>query len=245
MKQQANESKISTLGWILLQENLGDAAAKHVLLAASMGTHRTNPYHNLTHCLQVVYYSFAAANFSSKETLNWQERNLLAHAALFHDHNHSGGVFNDSENIKRATDFITSAHPFTDTQAAQSSLKLINRLIEVTEYSYPEFKHEPKSFIEMCIRDADLCAIYSAEGRHLLLGLSEELGHIKVGDTITREFVAKSSKSNRDFLMGATMYTEYGQYMKATHLEKALAYNEMELTRYANTNSIYNGPLEV
>src|ERR1700682_2888702 len=72
---------------------------------AKDGLHIFAPYHNLTHELLVVYHSVSAYRHYHCSDLHETKRvelQLLALAALFHDHNHSAGTTKDDANIERA-----------------------------------------------------------------------------------------------------------------------------------------------
>src|ERR1700722_12268320 len=82
---------------------LEDLGLTSLLGIAKTGVHVTNPYHNLTHELLVVYHAMIAyhsLNYATHDSMGtWRE---LAVAALFHDHDHSGGKHKDYDNIQRA-----------------------------------------------------------------------------------------------------------------------------------------------
>lgn len=192
-----------------------------MLMLARTGTHVLNPYHNLDHELGVVYWSYSCAINSGAYdygyALDENEMQALLSAALFHDHNHSGGLVTDDINVKRASEFIvsSSAYPLFECFGRYASLRAN---IEVTEFVNGKFTHEPKTFAQRCIRDADLMSIYTDEGRHLLLGLFQEL-KIDMMDQLKRsEALAK----NAEFLWKSEMFTPFGKAMKAQHLERSI-----------------------
>jgi hypothetical protein len=243
-----NEATPSQLGVALLNQYFGEKSAYRLLLLANSGTHRGNPYHNVRHCLSVVYHAIAAADtgdFPSTlkgvavDTMSSATRRNLILASLFHDHSHSGGVYPDYDNIKVAMDFV-SAHSVGG-EGVFADASSIRQLIRVTEYVYPNFTATPESFAECCIRDADLCAVYSHEGRASILDLYAELGKIKVGEPITQEFVDSLLESNTKFLREAKMYTKYGQHLKATQLTRSLDQLEEMLQYLVNNSAVYAG----
>lgn len=184
------------------------------------GTHLANPYHNQTHILQVVYWA-AACYFNessgrdsllpecelreAEEARQFDIETLLI-AAAFHDHNHSGGKLTDDLNIKRALKFVETNllyHGKTDA---------IFSLISCTEFVNGKFTREPYDLLSRCLRDADLMAIYSHEGRELLLGLHSEMNL----QDLNRHMFAKR---NYEFLSKAPMYTELGNFYKDNYLK--------------------------
>lgn len=212
------------------EDGLGDA----LIDLALAGFHINNPYHNITHELQAVYYSNAA--FLHSDEYNISDAKLLSIAALFHDHNHSGGLYKDDVNIEIAVNAVNLLlNPYTndymsDTQEYMSDTQLetVCDIIRCTTYMNGRFPIEPKNILERCMRDADLCSIYSSEGQQLLHGLPVELNvanpKIKPLHSMeTREEIDEYLKHNADFLRLASMYTDYGKRLKEYQLESALA----------------------
>lgn len=191
---------------------------------ASSGTHVHNPYHNLTHELQHVYWSNACAvNSGISEP---SELRNLAVASMFHDHGHSGGRQPDYLNIQYATKFIPAVcdhllYNSTFVFANEIVAKNVITLIECTQFDYPDFHRKPETRAEMCMRDADLMAIYTEEGRTLLLGLSQEVIG-KAWHQMRTSERNEALEKNADFLRSSVMYTEYGERMKDFYLEGSL-----------------------
>jgi hypothetical protein len=82
------------------------------------------------------------------------------------------------------------------------------------------------------LRDADLCMIYTNEGRKLLMELPRE---IDGGPSLYRrnkQYIKEWLIKNREFLEGCEMFTEYGQLMKDFHLTRACQDLE-DLVNYA------------
>lgn len=198
------------------------------LRLARLGTHEQNPYHNLTHELQTVHWAYACAANSG----NRVDPNLLI-AALFHDHNHSGGKESDSRNVDEAIRFVNESKAFRTLlpsnygdEDGRRIVAQIAKMISITEFDAKnkQFVHSPITdqfarFEMQCLRDADLMPIYSEEGRHLLFGLYKEMGLA----TYEREDALKVWEGQAKFLREAEMFTDYGKRMKAHHLEACLA----------------------
>lgn len=108
------------------------------------------PYHGFTHLSAVVVAVYEAAIFHD---LDLEETKALVIAAALHDFNHWGalprpGPVLDSVNIAAAiagTRLLANRLSF--------DLELVEGLIASTEYPYTG---EPKSLLEMILRDADL-----------------------------------------------------------------------------------------
>jgi hypothetical protein len=203
---------------------------------ARTGSHRLNPYHNLTHELSVAYWAYSCWVNSERpydpstisptaiKDLKLYAVPRLLTSALFHDHNHSGGRTSDKENVDRARQIllqIGTERLETDFGRGWSEL---DRCIACTEFTNGKFPIEPQSFAAKCIRDADLMSIYSEEGRHLLIGLLKEM-NIPVRN---EDDVMNVMNRQRAFLTEAHMYTQFGQFMRQHYLEEALsAFNQL------------------
>jgi hypothetical protein len=215
----------SRLGRELINQYFPGWKAVQLLSLAQSGFHKLNPYHNLDHELAVVYYSNACyvneagatgeTSLSADPSLRKRE---LAIAALFHDHNHSGGRTNDLLNVKRAIDFINSDE-FRRVISDGYSPARIEATISCTTFHEGVFTYVPRSFVQKCIRDADLMSIYTEEGRTLLVGLFKEMGTNLL--SLDSDAITKKLEANYQFLDKAKMYTQYGEYMKSFFLRDA------------------------
>lgn len=187
---------------------------EELFLLARSGSHNRNKYHNVLHELQHVYWAWSClCNAGVSEIVNRRETTEeLVIASLFHDHNHSGGALPDSQNIERALNFVAKNFPENPR---------IGDLIRVTQFDGKGFPFEPETFAQKCMRDADLCAIYSQEGHRLLLGLFEEMARKRLCEFSEEEMRTAISKSE-NFLWEREMYTEHGKRMKDDHLASAL-----------------------
>lgn len=217
----------SGIGYRIIHDH-DDGCGDTLIDLALAGFHNNNPYHNVTHELQAVYYSNAA--YLHSDEYNQSDAKLLSIAALFHDHNHSGGMYKDDVNIEVALDAVNrlmNSWVCTD-YMSDTQLETVCDIIRCTTYMNGRFPIEPKNILERCMRDADLCSIYSPEGQQLLHGLPVELNvanpKIKPLHSMeTREEIDEYLKHNADFLRLAPMYTDYGNRLKEYQLESALA----------------------
>lgn len=202
---------------------IGGPVWEKLLNLVELGTHIDNPYHNTDHMKLVIYHAMAAyvsegGNLSSTTAIE------LAIAALFHDFNHSGGVESDENNINAALVVIEdSVEPLC--KPLNLNMRHIYDMILCTRYDGPEkgFLLKPDTVAEKCLRDADLCMIYTYEGRDLLLGLFEELNPGKtLGLTSSIEEVNAFFNDTCKFLREAEYFTQYGKRMRDTQLNRAL-----------------------
>lgn len=193
---------------IILESTVRNISLERLMLLAHSGSHNLNPYHNTLHELQNVYYSFSC--FQNDSTLGDKGPQVadLVQAALFHDHNHSGGVVTDDKNIERAVDFVQRELIFKDPAS---------NIIRCTQFLKGEFPVEPTNLAERCIRDADLMTIYSQEGFRLMLGLFEEMSK-KPLNKFSESEVRDALKNTWNFLTAQKMYTDHGNRMRDEHL---------------------------
>ncbi len=219
----------SAMGYRIVKDHIDGYALMDLALS---GTHYSNPYHNVVHELQAVYYSNAA--FRHTADYNKSDARLLTIAALFHDHNHSGGKYKDDVNIQMAVGSVNCLLPNSGHgYLRDSELDTICDIIRCTMFIDGAFPNEPETILEQCMRDADLCAIYTDEGRELLRNLTYEL-HVSNPEFTalyqmeTRKEIDSYLKRNADFLRLAPMYTDYGTHLKDCQLESSLsAYEEL------------------
>lgn len=181
---------------------------ERLMLLANSGTHNLNPYHNTLHELQNTYYSFSCFVNESGGKDSGPTVSDLVLGSLFHDHNHSGGILRDNQNVERAMEFV----------GRELNLKEpVLRIIAVTEFSDNKFPIEPTNLAERCIRDADLMTIYSQEGFRLMLGLFEEMSG-KPLRKFTEAEVNSALKRTAEFLTAQQMFTDHGKRMRDEHL---------------------------
>jgi hypothetical protein len=211
---------------------------------AHIGVHLQNPYHNLNHELLVVYHAmtafYHASGGKSYAPASVGRSQELALAALFHDHDHSGGKTTDDKNIERAV-----ARVMTLPKIPVVTKEQVCSMIRKTEFVYGGFPLAPEGLREECLRDADLCMIYTPQGRKLLMELPRELDG---GQSLYRRNVSARLEfyaNNRKFLESCTMYTEYGQMMKDFHLDRACQDFERAVECLADTPyaSVFAAPI--
>lgn len=196
--------------------------SQRLISLSKSGSHIINPYHNLYHELGCVYWAHACL-VNSAQTAITDDLITVSIAALFHDHNHSGGRHSDQVNVIRALRFVNRRLRSIFSPVRVES---VGAIIRCTEFTDGKFPCEPKTLAQQCMRDADLMSIYSPEGRQLLIGLAHELNV----DLVVEE--RKFLDGNTRFLNSATMYTEYGEYMKSTFLKDSLDRLEADVYEY-------------
>jgi hypothetical protein len=222
-------------------EYLSDLGISSLLPKARLGVHVHNPYHNLNHELLVVYHAMTAywrthGGFSHDR---FDEALELAIAALFHDHDHSGGKTQDDTNIERALAFVCTLPMLQSPNEKQISRKLdtVCGMIRKTMFMNGAFPIEPTSFRQQCLRDADLCSIYTTQGQLLLMELPREMGKpavYRMGKGERAQFLTK----NKVFLQSCQMYTDYGKLMQEFHLDRACEEFEDLVERAVSDNYV-------
>ena len=159
------------------------------------------PYHNNTHILTVVKW---CGRILGAKGLSAEYNRALLLAALFHDFRHSGGTKPDADNIQVAIaglqDFYdkhVKVHPFM--------LELATGCIRVTEYP---FVHEPKTPIQMIIRDADILQSFEPNYKEMLMeGLRHEISSARGEKISRRQYFENTVK----FMESVTFYMEEAQ----------------------------------
>ncbi|QBX06634.1 phosphohydrolase [Burkholderia phage BcepSaruman] len=194
--------------------------ADYLLSAMSQGLHTANPYHNVEHQLHVAYWAHVCALNENSLLAKPSNRYLvesdikaLLLAAMFHDHNHSGGVENDLVNVQRAIQRVMSRDIALIMENEGIDKNKVRNLIRVTCFHEGEFRHVPKNLLEKSIRDADLMMVYTQSGADVSTGLMYEQKGAPTG------WVQRSY----EFLSTAKMFTRFGQIAQAQHLKDACA----------------------
>lgn len=197
---------------------------RRIMNTMDFGTHVVNPYHNTTHMKLVAYHAYAAYTDGGGDPQSTLASELTL-AALFHDYNHSGGFESDTENIEATLRYLRNKVWAEFFEAEGVSQETVFDLIRMTQYNGPivGFPHKPQTLAEKSIRDADLCMIYTPEGRALLVGLFEEFNRRPITSAVvTSQHVNDFFKANCKFLYNAEYYTPYGIRMRDTHLLQSL-----------------------
>lgn len=188
-----------------------------LLDSLAAGTHASNPYHNMTHMLNVAWYALHIYRTEVRPEA-WQPHNeaIIITASLLHDFDHSGGYHkNDKDNVAATLEYIESAsgqpvlrHLGFDLADRQTIAELI--ACTVFDAATKTFPQEPENDMQKALRDADLMSLYSAEGHQLLVGLYYEI----YGKPFTYASLAEAkayARAQYDFNQSVRMYTSYGQ----------------------------------
>jgi hypothetical protein len=180
------------------------------------------PYHNNRHMFRMAQTAHkllvTSSYYSQMKPLDrlMAEVRLIG-ACLWHDYGHSGGTKPDADNIQFATDAMRNwvmDNPrsgfyrrlyggFTE-EPLMNNLEILSKAIACTEFP---FIHEPETFVEQCIRDADLLWVMSDDAVDINLGLMQEMKPKLPEGTTVREFF----KRNIDFHHHAVYYTDTGK----------------------------------
>lgn len=145
-------------------------------------TGRNNTYHNNLHMLTVAVNCWEFFYVECPDKANDAECSLaqLIVAACLHDMNHSGGEFDDEENIRRACEAVDKIEGSLDKQFYDGFGRKVEGLIRITQYP---FVYIPKNRLQKILRDCDALQAYEPDGVEVILeGLRMELlgrlGHI-------------------------------------------------------------------
>lgn len=137
------------------------------------------PYHNNEHCL---LFAVNAYDVGKSLGLNSYELKHLLVAGIFHDYDHTGGTTPDVNNILRALKFVSSYGSFF-IEAGLTPFYL-RQLIQATQNPARNLY----TLSEQVMRDADLLGWCEPQTRHMLQGLSQELG-APVTNSSTKKFL--------------------------------------------------------
>lgn len=172
------------------------------------------PYHNLYHTECLVANVFEGAVFEDIPSEYWRP---LVLGGICHDAKHTGGNFDDAENVRRAKEFLAAVInmcKYTDEAISDWEYKVAERVVDVTQYPYVR---GPVDHVEKIIRDADLMQAYEGSESKLIksyLGLKTEV-ELQRNATYT---MTEWAEGNRQFLNGVVWHTEWAK-QKAIKLD--------------------------
>lgn len=121
----------------------------------------TAEYHNNYHSVCVALNCYEGA---IHQKLPENETQTVVLAGIFHDFNHSGGVYSDEKNIARAIIGLWSAHIKIDDHYQHGVVNQAMQVLGITKYP---FERSPSTIMEMIIRDADLMQPYEEDDKLL------------------------------------------------------------------------------
>lgn len=129
-----------------------------------------NVYHGKTHSLQVVLNAYEAA---LNEGWTYDDKRVVLLAALFHDHGHSHGRYNDSRNVKVAANNFQLIHADIKSKhkLSEESALRVSELIIKTQYPYKTYNGFGICGLTKLLRDADIMSLVYTTDRNLRLRL--------------------------------------------------------------------------
>lgn len=177
-------------------------------------------YHNFNHTLRVVS---SAKLISKEEEISDEEAEMVVIAALFHDAGYIEGPYGHEErSAKIAKDFLS------ENNYPKEKTEKVAELILMTKLS-----SEPKSHLDMVIRDAD-CAHFADENFEALSGLLREEWRLTEGKSFTDE---EWAIGNRKMLVHEhRFYTNYAKKELQPLKEENIAKLQDTINSYANGN---------
>lgn len=130
------------------------------------------PYHNLNHTFKMMWHIIQIFN-SGKYDLNNEDLLILLTAAIFHDYNHSGGMFSDLTNVNIAVDEMKSACDTCFYDEHTEFVRQVENCIYATEYPYSA---EKISLRERICRECDILSqLHEDIFTHTMYGLKTEM----------------------------------------------------------------------
>jgi hypothetical protein len=181
---------------IIEQEPVLRKAFKHI---TEQNSSNRGPYHHLNHMMRVMGYANLGAQYHK---ITGRKRLNLLVACIFHDYNHSLGLYADSYNVAYAIKGVKSWYKFNEDIQSEIDIDEVVEIISATEYPYV-IPSEELTLSQMIIRDSDLMTILDPDWINCnILGLMTEM---KKPDL--KEFV----QGTIEFHKNAKMNSEWGQ----------------------------------
>jgi len=165
---------------------------------------RANTYHHNTHMLTMAVNCWSFFHVECPDKVNDEECSLalLVIAACLHDMNHSGGEFDDEENIRRACEAVEAIEGSLDKQFYDGFGRKVQGLIRVTQWP---FVYIPKTRLQKILRDCDAMQAYEPDGVTAIMeGLRMEMLH-KLGKVPT---YMEMYEGQVKFMEGIEYYTD-------------------------------------
>lgn len=154
---------------IIEQESVLRKAFKYVV---EQNSSNRGPYHHLNHMMRVMGYANLGAQYHK---LNSIDRLELLVACIFHDYNHSLGLYSDSYNVSYAVKGVKTWYKHQEDVHGLIDINKVVEIIEATEYPYVIPSIE-LNLSQMIIRDSDLMSILDPDWINCnILGLMTEM----------------------------------------------------------------------
>lgn len=138
---------------------------------------RDNTYHHNLHMKTMAVCCWEFFHVECADMANDEQCSLalLVIAACLHDMNHSGGEFDDEENIRRALLAVDAIEGSLDKQFYDGFGGKVKGLIRVTQWP---FVYTPETRLQKILRDCDAMQAYEVDGVTVIMeGLRMELLH--------------------------------------------------------------------
>lgn len=155
-----------------------------------------NPYHNANHTLAMMYHICNIYEISQQEDyqfhLDSQSLYILLVSAIFHDYNHSAGLFTDNVNVANSINnmkqCLNTLFP-NDNETVNKLIEIISDNIWATCYPYI-IEDKDLNLYQRILRECDIIVCFSNDFlTQVLLGLKRELN---ISDW--KSLLAKESK---------------------------------------------------
>lgn len=132
------------------------------------------PYHNLNHTFKMMWHIIQISKNPEYDISN-EDLLVMLSAAIFHDYNHSGGIFSDLMNVNIAVGSFAEA--CNDIFGHDSNYDLyisqVENCIYATEYPYST---NQIGLLEQIVRECDvLSQLHEDVFTHTIYGLKQEM----------------------------------------------------------------------
>lgn len=162
-----------------------------------------NPYHNNRHIIGVFITSMEIAN--TYDSLTEKDILELGLAALFHDFDHSGGLYkNDADNITLAINGLNSFLMGNKSMVKSYDIDVfkVEELIRITKYPN---KTKPSNIKEEIICDSDLLQSYNGDWfLNIIIGLL---------NTELKLTMQASFRNQIKFIKNVKYYTDHAKFI--------------------------------
>lgn len=155
------------------------------------------PYHNVNHTFKMMYHIINL--YENREQYNISISNydlmIMLIAAMYHDYNHSAGIYSDAQNVQTAINAVDNAlqDVLDRTYEVGNDMYIdmfrdISSLIEATEYPYTKPK-DKLTIAQNIIRELDIISQFDTDFFcHTLCGLKNEM-HIQDWKVVISKYI--------------------------------------------------------
>ena len=131
------------------------------------------PYHNLNHTFKMMWHIIQISKDKEYDISN-EDLLVLLSAAIFHDYNHSGGMFSDMTNVNIAVgSFVEACDSCFGHDEYPEFIRQVENCIYATEYPYST---NELTLLQRIVRECDILSqLHEDVFTHTMYGLKQEM----------------------------------------------------------------------